>query len=638
MEDMKNCKPLNIIYKKDINEIGNKLALIRHTLEKDNECLELDDIRLLRVILLGCLWVNILNLTDDPQIDNNKPCIMLEMCAVVDSFLGEGISEKYTDIPIEKLRRIRCEAALDHFKTIANIPMWQTLITYALEMLDYSEQDLQSAWLDRRSGVITKKKKQSGVYYTPPDVAAYMVNQCLDKLKDQYASLLSCRYMDCSCGSGVFLLQLIDCISEREAINNFEAYAKFVRSCVFGADVSRYAVECARYIIIQHSIVHFIKQKINIHRLLDDLNTNIIVADAIDLDTYLRQHSDYPSRYDCIIGNPPYAGSTRAVQVSAKSNLFIPFVYNLLKYASEHSVCSLVLPLSFAYNSQPGFRSLRQTINEDAAEWSIENYDRSPDSLFGDDVKARACIILRIKGTEQNKVCVSGLMRWTSTSRMQLLTSSKILTDITMLPITEYIPKLGCQIEKDAYVKITEYPDSLLDILKPVPVFSELCVVIKGTAYNWICAYDRLPLGLNADGSPYLSKDLRVFRTQSTEDRYFALAYLNSKIAFWLWTVTGDGFHVTNRLLAAFKIKKNASVYSELVFLGREFSSRVIRYPTISVNNGKTITSYDHRPLMETVDETDRAIAEALGLDKRFPQYLREWYSNIVSCGRDAIK
>jgi hypothetical protein len=218
-----------------------------------------------------------------------------------------------------------------------------------------------------------------------------------------------------------------------------------------------------------------------------------------------------------------------------------------MKHTSNNSVCALVLPLSFAYNNQSGFSLLRQSIDIDIAEWFVENYDRSPDSRFGEDVKARVCIVFRVKRKKQNKVYTSGLMRWTSTSRTQLLSLPKVLTDITELPITEYIPKLGCQIEKDSFVKIMERQDSLLDVMKSVPLFSEMCIAVKGTAYNWICSYDHLPRCLNIDGNPYVSKDLKIYKAKNTDDQYFALAYLNSMTAFWLWTVVGDGFHVTNR-------------------------------------------------------------------------------------------
>ena len=76
---------------------------------------------------------------------------------------------------------------------MTDIPLWKDLLPYALEILEYSEQELENAAYDRRDGVITEKKKQHGVYYTPYDVVRYMVNGCLDRLSDQKMALLNCR-------------------------------------------------------------------------------------------------------------------------------------------------------------------------------------------------------------------------------------------------------------------------------------------------------------------------------------------------------------------------------------------------------------------------------------------------------------
>ena len=633
---MEKSKPLSIIFKKDINTIGNELILIRRAFKEENDSLGLNDTQLLRLILLGCLHINMcdfVGMRSNLYLSKSLNAIFDN----VESMLGNGFVEEYVGLSYDKVSQISCISAAQHFETIVRIPMWKKLLPYAFEILEYSEQELEQASKDRRSGIITKKKKQSGVYYTPMDVVKYMVNGCLDKLEHRQISLMNCYYVDYSCGSGVFLLQLLDSIIERNLITCYEDYYTFVLSSLFGVDISEYAVECCRYMILQHCINHFYKCGINFRLPLLALRKNIIVADATDMDAYYRYHSSFPKQFGCIIGNPPYVGTSNPEQQSIKSNLFIPFVYNLQKYSSKKSVCALVLPLAFSYNNQLGFREMRKSIEEDYAEWQIEHYDRSPDSLFGDDVKARACIVFRISG-ETHKVCSTGLMRWTSTSREHLLTTPKKLIDITEFSIVEFVPKLACRLEKVVYAKILKQPNTLLDILQTQSFFSENCIAVKGTAYNWICAYDHLPPAFNADGTPYVSKDLKLFSTNNEEERYFVLAYLNSRIAFWLWTIVGDGFHVTNRLMSIIRFSKDTFVYNKLVLLGKAFSKLLIQYPTISINSGKTITSYDHNKLMDIVEQIDIAIIEALSIDQSFIIHLRQWYFDIVTCGRQNMK
>ena len=107
---------------------------------------------------------------------------------------------------------------------------------------------------------------------------------------------------------------------------------------------------------------------------------------------------------------------------------------------------------------------------------------------------------------------------------------------------------------------------------------------------------------------------------------------------FWLWTVIGDGFHVTNRLISIAQ-KCQGSIlgndYTELASLGQEFSKALRHHPTVSVNSGKTITSYNHMPLLGIVKKIDEALVRALRLDSAFVDYLEKWYDNIVLCGRN---
>ena len=605
-----------------------ELIFARRALKTENPSFDFNDIQQLRLVLLGCLYSSLWD-TGYPRECTNFTAVFDD----IDSSLDNEFVEAYTGLMHNDLLNIKCLSAMRHLNIMANIPLWKDLLPYALEVLEYSEQELEDAGHDRRDGVITKKKKRSGVYYTPYDVARYMVNGCLDRLSDQKMMLLDCRYIDYSCGSGVFLLQLLECVIERNPTMSYESLCGFIGQNIYGVDISPYAVECCQYMLLQHVVDHYSKYKVDFFALLCNLRKNIIVADATNMDAYYKIYSDFPRSFECIVGNPPYVGVSTSE--AAKSNLFIPFVYNLQKYSSKNSVCSLVLPLSFSYNNHPGFREMRMNIENDNAEWFIEHYDRSPDSLFGDDVKARACIVFRINN-DRHTIYATGLMRWTSNSRKELLTTPKLYGEITGFSIEEYIPKLSCKCETDAYNKILGQQSPLLSLVKAQATFDQNCIAIKGTAYNWICAYDHLPPAFNADGSSYVSKDLKIFVFKSTADKYFSLACLNSKLAFWLWTVIGDGFHVTNRLLSVFCPGDKSVAYDTLVTLGQDFSKEIKKYPITSINGRKTIISYDHKQLMGIIGQIDALLVEALNIDRDFLMYLDQWYFDIVNCGRQS--
>jgi hypothetical protein len=56
---MKNKIASNILHKSDINKIGNELILTRRTLDQENVELKLSSQQLLRLVLLGCLFIEL---------------------------------------------------------------------------------------------------------------------------------------------------------------------------------------------------------------------------------------------------------------------------------------------------------------------------------------------------------------------------------------------------------------------------------------------------------------------------------------------------------------------------------------------------------------------------------------------------
>ena len=109
---------------------------------------------------------------------------------------------------------------------------------------------------------------------------------------------------------------------------------------------------------------------------------------------------------------------------------------------------------------------------------------------------------------------------------------------------------------------------------------------------------------------------------------------MNSRLAFWLWTVVGDGFHLTNRLLSVFKIDGTENNQTRLSNLGETLSRKLVQYPITSYNGGKAVTSYNYNMILDIVDEIDLILVESLDIDTCFADYLKKWYSDIVRCGR----
>jgi hypothetical protein len=104
-----------------------------------------------------------------------------------------------------------------------------------------------------------KKRKSQGIYYTPAFVTRYIVQQTVGRWLDEHGYHPNPpRVLDMACGSGSFLIEAFDLIdafvarqrghTKGDQVDIFDhaRQLEVLRSCIFGVDKDRQAVEVAR--------------------------------------------------------------------------------------------------------------------------------------------------------------------------------------------------------------------------------------------------------------------------------------------------------------------------------------------------------------------------------------------------------
>ena len=242
--------------------------------------------------------------------------------------------------------------------------------------------------------------------------------------------------IDCSVGSGIFMLSCIDYLdSVYNVTHDLEKFLQIMHKCIWGVDISIAAIDCCKIVFAQYYIDKYGIDSSLFSRVWHVIDDCFVVGDA----TKLREvivNNNMPEKYDCIIGNPPY------VTMGRSTNLFISFVDNMIDYSSDNSFSALVLPLSVCYSSGNGYVGLRERIQNDNASWEFLNYDRSPDSLFGDQVKTRNTILFRRTNRTNTEIFTTTLQRWTSENRHHLFNNFE-LCNISGIRISDMIPKIS---------------------------------------------------------------------------------------------------------------------------------------------------------------------------------------------------
>ena len=498
--------------------------------------------------------------------------------------------------------------------------------TKALEAICYDEtlRDLLPYVLDAhgpgsRASVMkdphTRKarhaKRNGGIFYTPADVAEYIVRETIGALGP---CIEGATILDPACGSGVFLKAALDFAANG---NPSQERLDFLQRSLYGVDVNPLAVDAACFVLLHECLAsnHQLQARApwsSWHR----IRCNLCVADTLTfelaprktdgaaalanlraaLDTAWQPPSGdrlatetatslfgdgtalgraFPALdqgADAVIGNPPYAAigprkdaaalaqrfaSLRSRNM-ATANLFPPFVEMTWRLARhDRSSSGMVVPLSLGCSGRAQMAAIRQAIAGSGGRWRFAFFDREPHALFGEEVKTRNTIAFRYMGAGDvgaaTTIETGPLRRWTSRQRSRLFCTIDF-TPLNGNSIVAGIPKLSGR----ESVRIFERLLGRHARLREMCLSAEAClpdeatfehqdrrVFVSGTAYNFLNIF-REHRSLPPCRAPWSQSKLLALRFATECEAARAFAILGSRIAYWLWHVTGDGFHVSH--------------------------------------------------------------------------------------------
>ncbi|RUT39398.1 hypothetical protein EJP82_26220 [Paenibacillus anaericanus] len=358
--------------------------------------------------------------------------------------------------------------------------------------------------------------------------------------------------------------------------------------------------------------------------------------------------------FSCVIGNPPYTdhyikeNSNQTTYISFGGNIYTLFVENMKYLSGKNSISGMIIPLSISYHTGQIYKNIREMFINDSAEWVFTHFDRSPDSLFGDDIKTRNTIVFRQTIDIVNKkMYTSSLLRWNSRDRDKLFNNINII-NIGDFNIANFIPKISSELELKILKTLLKQGNSLYDMVKLVPKKSITAlgnsnnnVYFYSTAYNWLPTFLKLPESYDKDGKRIVPDSLWAVNCSSMRESRFVFACLASTISYWLWAVQGDGFHFSSQLLK--KLPFNKSLFSEtsynrLISLADDLWIELIKYPINKVNSGKSIGNYNFLSCRAIIDQIDNIIIQEVGLPSDTLNFVNNWYINMIQAGRGEFK
>lgn len=463
-------------------------------------------------------------------------------------------------------------------------------------------------------------RKEAGSFYTPEDVADFMVEAVAGPEPAERT------WLDPACGSGVFLCAVTRAVKRRGLRG--AALIDFATTRLWGMDIAVQAVDFAAFSVLLQLPP---QEDISPLAIWLKLRRNFVAIDALAISG--RRSNDGRGALGTIFAdrggpisivcNPPYTQTTlddvrRPLELRRSASKAVTLYLRFLEMAwtfngAAGDQSAFVVPLSFAANRSVEHVHFRTELARARGDWTMLFFDRQPHALFGEDVKTRNAILIR-RHDSGLKIRTSRMLKWTSRQRAEIFTEGRavLLRDPA---IRRFVPKLGSASEADLYEKLHAFnlqsglrPSLRAVQLKDIHKYQgSPSLFVGGTAYNFLNVFRTCPA---ESDQPYSASSVHELTFADEASAAAGFAILSSRIAHWLWHVECDGFHVPAWFLDELIIL-NASEASaqkvELAKLGSTIWRNVKSEPLVSLNGGRKTLAF--RP---TAVAKERAEVDAL--------------------------
>jgi type I restriction-modification system DNA methylase subunit len=291
------------------------------------------------------------------------------------------------------------------------------------------DADVLGTMYEKYIGTMQAKRRQQGIYYTPPFVVEYIVENTLGKLlnKVKVEDFSSIKVLDMACGSGSFLLKSFDLLDRyyRQKDRNYAQTkldsetdaakmtrkSMILRNNIFGVDLDPKAVEIAQLNLLLKAA----ETRFRLPDLRDNIKCgNSLISQSLDEGMrpfdWSREFSKiiHSGGFDVVIGNPPYVRQEELLKIKpnlemnyevyhSMADLSVYFFEREIKMLKDGGLLGMIVTNKWL---KAGYgKKLRQFLNRYCLEQIID---------FGDlrvfqDAAAYPCILIVKKKKAPNK-------------------------------------------------------------------------------------------------------------------------------------------------------------------------------------------------------------------------------------------
>jgi hypothetical protein len=546
----------------------------------------------------------------------------------------------------------------------------RALLPYILE--EHGPGSRASVMKDPTTASARAAKREGGVFYTPADIADYMVGHAKELYRNDF---LTAKSLDPACGTGVFFLAMLRAAVRAQGGTNGFSPFDYVTNCLHGIDVSGYALDAAAFVLLNECLSEILSRHLSPLAAWRLIRRNLIETDALCVDAGTKSNGNSATEFfenplpeladlfpqaqegfDILIGNPPYAAlgdrqdfvslaahfaSLHEAKAAPRLNLFPQFVEMMWRFTKPGcNAAALVTPMSLAFHGGSQFENCRHAMGWNGGRWQFAFFDREPHALFGEEVKTRNAILFRQENSETPQrgkaanIETGPMRKWTSRTREQMFRCIQF-TALDSIEITSGIPKLDGAIQSEAFMVLRRRLERLpsfatrIGTCEPAEALvgeDAPKVFVGGTAYNFLNIYRPTALLPEEGGFTLSESSVHCLEFQTEFDACAAFAILSSRLSFWLWHVLGDGFHVAGWLFNEIPFGRSSFAsedFESLGKLGDTLWQKLQGHRFTSLNAGRLTVGFRPLACHQERDEIDAILARSAGLAHGFVVELR---------------
>ena len=322
--------------------------------------------------------------------------------------------------------------------------------------------------------------------------------------------------------------------------------------------------------------------------------------------------------FDAVIGNPPYV-ATKSLNYSVvhHTGTHYPDIYahvleKSLELTSTNGRCGMILPLSMTFSRD--FSPLREVVRQWGTSWQ-SSFDNIPASLFAG-VSQRCTILLGTRGDRE--ALTTRLYRWRALSRPSLLANVRFVPmNRDFDPGPRGFPRLNSLQGARLLHKHLDAAHPPNAPSGPTGNEQQSTLGFSPTARNFISTFLSPPPTIALDGTQVPgARRLSSVTVPSPGLAYAALAATSGATCFWYWLTRGDGFHVTNSLLAEYLAPLphlDLNSKHHLTVIGEHLHRRRHSALVFKKNAGKYVGNFNYQALPSLTVRGDMVLLAGLG-------------------------